>query len=60
MAFAPDIAWLRGLTNGERSGLRGTESRLFTMVNSNGGEWLLPDPDGNDIDLSTTRSRAVR
>lgn len=50
-AYAPDIAWLRGLTEGERSGLRGMGSRLFTMINSDGGEWLLPEPDGHGIDL---------
>ena len=26
-------------------------TRLFTMVNSDGGEWLLPDADGREIDL---------
>ncbi len=49
--YARDITWLRGLTDGERSGLRGMGTRLFTMVNSDGGEWLLPRPDGLEIDL---------
>jgi hypothetical protein len=50
-AHARDIAWLQGLTEGERSGLRGMGTRLFTMVNSDGGEWLLPQADHGAIDL---------
>lgn len=49
--FARDIGWLGGLTETERSGLRGMGTRLSTMVASDGGEWLLPDPDGREIDL---------
>jgi hypothetical protein len=48
---ARDVTWLQGLTEGERSGLRGMGTRLFTMVNSDGGEWLLPNAAANEVDL---------
>lgn len=52
----PDARWLSGLTEGERSALRGMGTRLRTMVASDGGQALLPAADGRAIDLL----RAVR
>lgn len=49
-------AWIAGLTEGERSGLRGMGLRLRTMVASDGGAALLPAPDGREISLY----RAIR
>lgn len=49
-------AWLAGLTDTERSGLRGMGLRLRTMIHSDGGEALLPDPEGREISLY----RAIR
>jgi conjugal transfer pilus assembly protein TraD len=44
-------AWLDALTEGERSGLRGMGLRLQTMVASEGGNVLLPDPNDREISL---------
>ena len=50
--FAGEIAWLAKLEESERSGLRGMANRLSVMLNSDGGEWLLPDTEGGlEIDL---------
>jgi hypothetical protein len=49
--FASTLEWLATLSDSEKSGLRGMGLRLQTMINSDGGEWLLPDSDGRDIDL---------
>ena len=50
--FAGEIAWLAKLEDSERSGLRGMANRLSVMLNSDGGEWLLPDTEGGlEIDL---------
>jgi hypothetical protein len=46
-----DAAWLATLTDPERSALRGMGTRLKTMVASQGGEALLPDPLGHDLTL---------
>jgi hypothetical protein len=53
---AAAAAWIAGLTEGERSGLRGMGLRLRTMVASDGGTALLPAPDGREISLY----RAIR
>lgn len=53
---AAAAAWIAGLTDGERSGLRGMGLRLRTMVSSDGGEALLPAADGREISLY----RAIR
>jgi len=50
--FEPDIDWIGGFGDTERSGLRGIGLRLRTMIASDGGDWLLPDPEGHEIDLS--------
>jgi hypothetical protein len=58
-ANTEDIAslnWVRTLGDAEKSGLRGMGLRLATMVNSDGGEWLLPGSDGREISLY----RAIR
>ena len=55
-AAGHDARWLSGLTDGERSALRGMGTRLRTMIASDGGEALLPSADGREIDLL----RAVR
>lgn len=47
---AGEVAWLNGLTEGERSALRGIGVRLHTMVASDGGAALLPAAGGG-IDL---------
>jgi conjugal transfer pilus assembly protein TraD len=49
--FASTLEWLATLSDSEKSGLRGMGLRLQTMINSDGGEWLLPDLDGREIDL---------
>ncbi len=50
--FAGEIAWLAKLEDSERNGLRGMANRLSVMLNSDGGEWLLPDTEGGlEIDL---------
>ena len=56
VSAAPEAQWLRGLSDGERSALRGMGTRLRTMVASDGGDALLPGDDGREIDLL----RAVR
>lgn len=48
---ASAASWIAGLTETERSGLRGMGLRLRTMVASDGGGALLPDDDGRDISL---------
>jgi TraM recognition site of TraD and TraG len=49
--FAGTIGWLGTLGDAEKSGLRGMGLRLQTMINSDGGQWLLPDAHGREIDL---------
>jgi conjugal transfer pilus assembly protein TraD len=51
--FGSTIEWLRTLGDSEKSGLRGMGLRLHTMITSDGGEWLLPHPQGHEIDLYT-------
>ncbi|RKQ90473.1 TraM-binding TraD/TraG-like protein [Solirubrobacter pauli] len=51
--FESTLAWLRTLGDAEKSGLRGMGLRLHTMIASDGGQWLLPDPRGQEIDLYT-------
>jgi hypothetical protein len=51
--FESTLDWLRTLGDSEKSGLRGMGLRLHTMITSDGGEWLLPDPQGREIDLYT-------
>jgi hypothetical protein len=51
--FQSTLDWLRTLGDAEKSGLRGMGLRLHTMITSDGGEWLLPDPQGHEIDLYT-------
>lgn len=55
-AHQQDLDYLKGLTDTERSGLRGMGLRLRTMCQSDGGDWLLPSSDGEEISLY----RAVR
>jgi hypothetical protein len=47
----PSLSWAKSLGDAEKSGLRGMGLRLRTMVNSDGGEWLLPTSDGREINL---------
>jgi hypothetical protein len=49
--FERDIAWLEGLGDSEKSGLRGMGLRLHGMYTADGGEWLLPHPKGREINL---------
>lgn len=46
-----DIDYLQDLTNAEKSGLRGMGLRLRTMCQSDGGDWLLPASNGEQISL---------
>jgi energy-coupling factor transporter ATP-binding protein EcfA2 len=41
--LADEAAWLTGLTDGERSALRGIATRLAVMTTSDPGHWLLPN-----------------
>jgi hypothetical protein len=50
--LAKEAAWLAGLTDGERSGLRGIATRLATMTGADAGRWLLPHPRGRTLLLS--------
>jgi conjugal transfer pilus assembly protein TraD len=45
------LHWAQTLGDTEKSGLRGMGLRLRTMVNSDGGQWLLPSTDGREINL---------
>jgi conjugal transfer pilus assembly protein TraD len=56
IAASDDARWLTGLTEGERSALRGMGTRLRTMIASDGGAALLPSANGREIDLL----RAIR
>src|SRR5690606_20773865 len=47
--FVAERAWLGSLTSEELSGLRGMGLRLRTMVDGDGGRWLLPAQDGREI-----------
>lgn len=48
--FAAEAAWLSGLTKGELSALRGIASKLARLIQSEGGDRLVPD-GGPELDL---------
>ncbi|MGH2987363.1 MAG: type IV secretory system conjugative DNA transfer family protein, partial [Solirubrobacterales bacterium] len=48
--FAAEAAWILDLTKGELSALRGIASKLARLIQSEGGEQLVPD-GGPELDL---------
>jgi TraM recognition site of TraD and TraG len=51
--FATEAAWLDELTKGELSALRGIASKLARLVQSEGGDQLVPNPEsGLDLELA--------
>ncbi|MCA1680017.1 MAG: ATP-binding protein [Actinobacteria bacterium] len=54
-----EAAWLAELTKGELSALRGIASKLARLIQSEGGERLVPDESALDLEVAMRTGRIV-